>query len=209
MNDLLGQVFERLTVIEYAGRLGKYRFTHWKCKCTCGTVKIIRSSHLVAKRTLSCGCIQRERTKERFMTHGQYNTSEYRTWCHLRERCSNPNDKGYPNYGGRGISVCDRWKSFENFFADVGKRPTPSHTLDRIDNDGNYCPENCRWATWSQQMRNRRNTRMLTLHGETKCMTEWSQIKKIHIGTLWNRISKLGWTDEKALTTPVRSRRIS
>jgi len=112
------------------------------------------------------------------ITHGQTCSFEYISWIGMFQRCNNPNDRGYSNYGGRGIKVCDRWfQSFENFLADMGKKPTPSHTIDRIDNDGNYTPENCRWATMQEQCRNRRNNRRITFQGKTLCIIEWLKLQ--------------------------------
>ena len=123
-------------------------------------------------------------------------------------RCNNKNDTRYQWYGGRGITVCDRWSKFENFLADMGERPEKM-TLDRIDTNGNYCPENCRWATNKQQHRNKRSNRLLTHDGETKCVAEWAETVGISQGALASRIDVYGWSVEKALTTPVRKLKIS
>lgn len=133
-------------------------------------------------------------------------TPEYRSWRHLLGRCLNPNDDAYPDYGGRGITVCDRWKfSYESFLADVGRRPTAKHSIGRIDNDQGYFPENVRWESQTEQNRNKRNNRLLTLNGETRCITEWCAITGMSKECLLYRL-KAGWTAEEALNPHRRSR---
>jgi len=122
----------------------------------------------------------------------------------MKERCLNSSLPNYKYYGARGIRVCDRWlHSFEKFFEDMGPRPSPRHTIERRDNDGDYTPENCYWATWSQQARNRRNNRVVTFNGDTKILSEWADAAGIPVNTLHNRLSR-GWSVARALTTPVR-----
>lgn len=150
--NLTGQRFGCLVALELAARCP----TRWLCRCDCGKSKVIFAHNLKAELTTSCGCVNRLLSIERFTTHGLSKSVTYKAWLHMRERCLNPKDKCYPDWGGRGITVCSRWlHSFENFLSDMGEKP-PGLSLGRIDNDGNYTPKNCRWETHSQQMKNRR-----------------------------------------------------
>jgi len=137
--------------------------------------------------------------------HGMSYTPEYRTWVGMKYRCLSEKCKLYPNYGGRGIKVCDRWMVFENFFTDMGKRPSKLHSINRINNDGDYCPENCNWATDREQMNNRRNTRYLEYNGETLSIPEWSEKLGISQLAIRQRIMA-GWGAEFALTIPADKR---
>lgn len=123
--------------------------------------------------------------------HGMSNTPEYYAWAGAKGRCRNENDPAFPNYGGRNIAFDSRWDEFEAFFADMGPRPTPDHSLDRIDVDGPYSPENCRWATWTEQQRNRRSNRMVQAHGKTQCLQAWAEELGIHKATLKARLNRL------------------
>lgn len=128
-------------------------------------------------------------------------TSTYRTWQGMLNRCRNRKKRQYQDYGGRGISVCERWASFEMFLSDMGERPSPKHTLDRIDNDGNYEPGNCRWATYSEQARNSRRTRWLTVGDETMVLTDWAKRSGICDVTIYKRLQR-GWSAERAVWDP-------
>ena len=152
--DLTGQRFGRLVVISYDGCINKK--AKWKCVCDCGNEKTVDSQSLRVGHTRSCGCIFIEMLQSR-RKHGSYGTPEYKAWARAIQRCSNNKNISWANYGGRGISVCEEWRrDFGAFLSCVGKRPSSRHSLDRIDNDGNYEPGNVRWATHSQQMFNRR-----------------------------------------------------
>ena len=145
--DLAGRKYARLDVMSYAGKKGKK--PQWLCHCECGRTTVVQSSHLKSGNTSSCGCSRSAR--------GMTGSRERRTWSAMKTRCYNKNWHAYENYGGRGIAICDRWlESFESFYADMGDKPTPNHSIDRINNDGNYEPDNCRWATSSEQNRNQR-----------------------------------------------------
>lgn len=135
---------------------------------------------------------------------GPRSVPEYGTWTDIKTRCLNPNASNYANYGGRGITICKRWLVFENFLADMGERPSSKHSIERIDNNGNYVPVNCRWATQTQQARNKRNNVILTHEGRTATIAEWSEITGVSRFTLYQRIRLLKMTPAEALTRPVR-----
>lgn len=187
--DILGQTFERLTAIEYIGE-GK-----WLCQCSCGKQSVSSVTKLQSGKVKSCGCYSRNRATK----HGMCNNRLYRTWTAMRDRCRNPNNGSYHNYGGRGIRVCDRWDSFSNFVADMGVRPK-GFDIDRIDNDGDYSPENCRWVKRSDNLRNTRITRKLTHQGKTQPLRVWAEEYGLSYSTLKNRIDR-GWDAETALTS--------
>lgn len=138
--------------------------------------------------------------------HGMSRTSEHNTWKTMKQRCCNPNSKAFSRYGGNGITICERWKSFDNFYADMGPKPSASHSVDRIDGSKGYCPENCRWATPKEQSQNRAFVRMVTFQGETLCLTDWASKVGIDFKTLYSRLS-YGWSIELALTTPIKDQK--
>lgn len=182
------------------------------CRCDCGAVREFLAANLRHGRSRSCGCLQRERTSAantvRTTTHGHTKggrpSKAYMLWSRMRRRCDYEKGDNYANYGGRGIKVCDRWSGengFANFFADMGEPPA-GMSLDRIDPNGDYSKENCRWTTPKGQARNRRNNRLITFRDETKCLAEWAETYGHHTRTVWCRLSN-GWSVEKALTTPL------
>lgn len=154
--DLTGKTFGRLTVISRAPSRGPT--TYWHCKCSCGNTREVASQSLRLEAARSCGCLRKELLTARNTSHGMKGSYIYGIWKGMIQRCTNSARSHYKRYGGRGIKVCKRWEKFENFYADVGDRPTSSHTLDRIDNDGDYTLENCRWATPKEQKRNTSRT---------------------------------------------------
>lgn len=153
---LLGRRFGKLTVVERTGS-NKRHNALWKCRCDCGNETLVSSPLLIKGRTKSCGCLT-------VATHGESGSRTYRIWNHMKQRCSNPNTKQWMDYGGRGIRVCERWEKYENFLADMGIAP-PRLTLERGNANGNYEPENCRWATYAEQSRNKRLTRFVMIDG--------------------------------------------
>ncbi len=182
--DLLGQRFTRLLVIRRDG-FNKWKNAKWLCKCDCGKEVSVYSSSLRKGITMSCGCYGRDvNTTHGLRKDGKYD-SEYRIWAGMKDRCYNYNNPQYKDYGGRGISVCDRWRyNFENFITDMCMKPTVKHTLDRIDNDGNYEPSNCRWATRKEQNSHTRKTRLLEHDGRKMILADWVRELKIPHATL-------------------------
>ncbi len=159
-SNIVGLKFGRLLVESFAGI--KHKMTTWLCVCDCGNKCVTTVTKLKSGHTSSCGCLQKELISIRAKTHGCSTLPEYKAWKGMKTRCYNTNRKSYKDYGGRGIKVCDRWlESFENFYEDMGEKPTQKHSLDRVDNDGNYEPGNCRWATIKEQMYNRRLTKQV------------------------------------------------
>ncbi len=168
-----------------------------RCVCECGAESTVRLSSLQKGVSRSCGCVGRSKAHAATRTHGDKGTAEYRAWCGMKERC-----KHVQGYKGRGITVCDRWaSSYETFLQDVGRRPSPKYSLDRIDNNGNYEPGNVRWATRSVQQRNTRKTRVMTFGGVTKPLADWADVIGIGAHALWGRLRR-GWSTEAALITP-------
>jgi hypothetical protein len=203
--NLVGQRFSRLTVLEFShswfDKKGRPKKAIWKCLCDCGTIKDVVGGGLTSGKTQSCGCLNRENTSKTFKTHGMTGSKEHAIWKAMRQRCINPNDAGYEKYGGRGIAVCERWmESFENFYADMSDKP-PGKSLDRIDNEGDYCPENCRWADDIEQANNKRNTVWIPFDGKTLTFTGWSKETGLPRTTIVDRYYK-GWSAEKIVTTP-------
>jgi hypothetical protein len=196
--DLTGQKFGRLVVVGRAPDGTDYN-QRWHCVCECGANRIVFRHSLTTGVTQSCGCLHRERMTR----HGMFGKPEYSAWVQMLQRCTNPKKKCFQDYGGRGITVCERWRAFENFYADMGPRPSPTHSLDRSDNDGNYEPENCRWATNLEQTNNRRVSRHLTLDGRTQTVGEWAREFNISRGVVYRRLDR-GWDARRALTTEVR-----
>lgn len=197
--DLAGRRFGRLIVIDEAGR-NQARHVTWLCRCDCGATVIRVGSNLKRGKVTSCGCLP---NPGHFLpAHGQEGTPLYRRWQAMMTRTTNPNHPAFHNYGGRGIRVCDRWLSFTNFATDMGPSFQVHLTLDRIDTNGPYEPNNCRWITNAQQQRNRRNNHRLTCHGRSMTLVEWTEVLALPRSTIEYRL-KHGWTVQRALTKGV------
>lgn len=209
--DLLGKRFGRLVVQSIAG--SKNQQVHWNCLCDCGKTTVICTRQLNCGQTTSCGCYGIERraagARAAHTTHGKSKTPIYEVWFNMIRRCEKESHKSYKHYGARGIKVCDAWHSFEAFYADMGDRPSDAHTIDRKDNNGNYEPGNCRWATQTEQARNRRSSRLVSIFGETKTVIGWSEDQRCTVGyvTFAKRICE-GWDPKEALLLPRRQRRV-
>jgi hypothetical protein len=202
-----GRKFGRWRIIGPATN-NRHRQRRVKALCECGVSRVVTLTTLRSGRSQSCGCLRREAASrvciKRNTTHGHSRSPTYRTWSHIIGRCCNPSDKNYTAYGGRGIRICDRWRSsFEAFLEDMGPRPSPKHSIDRIDNDGDYTPENCQWATPKQQSRNRRSSRRITIDDESKTLAEWSEQSGNDRTTISRRILA-GWSADRAVFEPVK-----
>lgn len=194
LRDLTGQRFGHLTV------LIRVPPRKWLCRCDCGKEIGVFTDNLTRNHTTSCGCQKGAMISKSLTTHGKTESRIMHIWEGMKARCLNPNDDRFLDYGGRGITICDRWlESFENFYADMGDPPDKC-SIDRIDVNGNYEPSNCRWATQSQQCNNKRDTVRYFYEGEEHTLSEWATIKNVSHDRLRQRVHKLGWTFEKAIT---------
>lgn len=206
--NLVGSRFGRTRVLAYshhelrphADRVRRYHY--WSCECDCGRPHTARSEELLRGSTKSCGCLRVDTARVMLTTHGLSGTPEFSVWSGMLQRCYSESHEAYANYGGRGIYVCDRWHDFSAFISDMGARPTSKHSVERLNNDDPYSPENCVWATRAQQALNTRRSARLTLRGETKTMKEWSELLGISYYVLRAR-RRRGWADDRTLTTPV------
>jgi len=207
LHNLTGRRFGRLVVLRRSPRRRSdagNRATYWECVCDCGVMKTIGASPLVRGHTRSCGCFLAESVRDRSIRHGLEGTYIYSIWRGMLARCLCQTGRGYKDYGGRGITVCERWKnSVTDFVDDMGPRPSPAHSIDRINVNGNYEPGNCRWATRSQQQRNRRCNPVIVIDGIKMLLVEASEKYRIHSKTALDRMQKFGWSAEKAFKTPL------
>lgn len=180
--------------------------------CYCGTEWITRIRNVDKGLTKSCGCLQKEKVRQTGLknkTHGLSESPEFHIWAAIKQRCHNEKCKAYKHYGGRGIKMCDEWfNSFERFYEDMGPRPNENLTVDRKDNNGNYCKENCQWVNMKVQQNNRRNNRVIEFNGKSQTLQEWSDELQIGKSTLRVRLDKYKWSIEKTLTTPVDQERL-
>lgn len=210
--DIIGQKFNRLTILKFVG-VDKYGNSKFLCKCDCGKTKVLLGSKVKGGRTKSCGCLHSETARNNTKKHLSSHTKIYNVYAHILSRCFCKTNKNYHNYGGRGITVCKEWTDKENGFdsfykwsiqngydetAEFGKC-----TIDRIDNNGDYEPSNCRWVSIKEQANNKRVNHLLTYKGKTQNVTQWAIELGFNKGTLFSRIHK-GWSVEKMLSTPVK-----
>ena len=203
--DLTDKRFGRLLVLKFEGN-GKHGESLWECQCDCGNIKIVSAGHLTNGDTRSCGCLYRETRHTFGKTHGESKNRLYKIWVGIKIRCHDEQNGSYHKYGKRGIEVCEEWRNSYEAFRDwaLSNGYTDKLTLDRKDNNGNYCPDNCRWATQKEQQNNRRNNHLLTYNDETLTISQWNDRLGFTRGTISQRLNKLGWSVEKALTTPIR-----
>lgn len=205
VTDLTGKTFNRWKCLGYVRSEGYRHF--WLFRCKCGTELIRHAGHIVGGRSTSCGCKHSENLTERNQTHCKSGTREHVIWKAMLKRCYNRNDGAWERYGGRGITVCARWRGeqgFANFLTDLGTCPQPGWTVERKNNSKGYCPGNCVWASRKTQCRNKRNNLLITYRGRTQCLSAWAEEVGLHQGCLYYRIVTAGWTIERAITTPSR-----
>jgi hypothetical protein len=199
--DLTGRQFGSLKAIHPTDTRSRGQVV-WMCKCRCGNSALVPSYKLTSAHTKSCGCYRSDLATAKNTTHGDYRSPEHRSWQSMKSRCLNPKSTQYKWYGGRGISVCDKWLTYEGFLADMGRKPA-GYELDRIDNNGHYEPANCRWASHRDQSRNKSDNVMITWRGQTRCMSDWAESLGVDNAALWARVRKLGWSWDRALSEPI------
>lgn len=205
-----GMRYGRLLVLG-EGERNKQNIRRWSCRCDCGKIKNLKTFDLINGNVVSCGCYSREKFTLMTTRHGGASggkrTSEYQAWINAKKRCYYPKNKEFKNYGGRGIKMSSDWlNDYSKFISDMGQKPTSKHSLERIDVDGDYFKENCRWATMSEQNLNKRTNRIVSFDAKSQHLCLWAKEMKIKKSTLGSRI-KAGWSYEKILSQPVRKRR--
>lgn len=203
---LIGSEFGRLKTLESPMSLNGVRVVH--CQCTCGVRRDIQLASLLSGSSRSCGCLRSEMVAAKNKTHGLSDNPLYNTWGNMKDRCTNPSNKRYHNYGGRGIKVCSEWiDSFEKFYLDVGEAPFSGASLDRKDNDGDYCKENVRWATQAQQMENTSRNKRYSYGGRMAMLKDISKAENLNLGTLYYRVNTMKLSIDEALNLPRYSRK--
>ena len=200
--DLTGRQFGRLIVLRDTGLKDKYGMSIWLCECNCGNKVKVSTKHL-GKSTKSCGCLRKDTNILLNTKHGKSNTRLWKTWYEMKNRCNNKDDSNFYNYGGRGIKVCDDWNNnFEHFYDWALKHGySDALTIDRINNNGNYEPNNCRWISRAEQNNNKRNNHLLTYNGKTQNIKKWSEELGLKWSTIYSRLHQ-GWSIERTLSTP-------
>lgn len=200
--ELAGQRFGRLTVVSRSANAGRH--TRWACRCDCGRSVVTFTTCLRSGATTSCGCAQKECASETCRrektSHGMTRSPEYSVWCGLKRRCENPRERCYPRYGGAGIKC--RFTSFEHFLEEVGPRPGAGYSIDRIDPSKHYEPGNVRWATHTQQARNKKSTLLVSINGRRRPLADWCDETGVSYQKAWGRIKRRGWSPERAVSTP-------
>lgn len=202
VKDIRGVRRGLLVAIKFSG-LNERGKASWECRCDCGKTVVVESAMFTLWKHRSCGCYRSLVSREKATKHGMSTLPEYQIWVGIVKRTQNPNSHAWDRYGGRGITLCERWlHSFENFYADMGPRPSKRHSLDRLDNSKGYSPENCAWKTYKEQALNRRSNRRITFRGETLSASQWAERIGISPAAFRNRMDVCGWSIEKAITTP-------
>lgn len=197
-SDMTGLVFGRLTVLERDYTEYNGHNARWKCRCSCGTIKVLVGGKLRQGEIQSCGCL----LKDKLTTHGLTETAEYRIWRHVKGRTRSESNNNYKRYGARGITMCEEWWcSFETFYKDMGPRPGPEYSIERKDNNKGYSKENCRWATKTEQANNRSSNVFYTRNGVSRTLSNWCRELNLDYNFIRERI-RSGWTFEKAISTP-------
>lgn len=202
--DLSGKRFGRLVVLEYLG------YSKWRCVCDCGKEKHVKGDALKSGRTVSCGCYHMDILSGKpahNRTHNMKDTPEFNIWSMMKNRCTNPNCNRHKFYKDKGIKVCDRWlgpNGFQNFIADMGMRPGPSYSIDRIDNEGDYTPGNCRWATKKEQSNNQSRNLIICYNGREQTLALWCDELGLNYQRTWKRL-KDGWDTKRAFEEPCRA----
>ena len=192
INVVTGERYGSLIILNEVEKRGVFRT--FLCKCDCGRVKVFRFNDIRTGHSTSCGCARTESCS----SHGMSNLAEYKTWQDMKGRCLNKKHMSFGYYGGRGIQVCDRWMRFENFYEDMGPKPGKEYSIDRIDNGGDYCPDNCHWATRKDQNSNTRRNRIIDIGGVSRSVTEWASFVGVKYGTVSSRLSR-GWDPVDAI----------
>jgi hypothetical protein len=207
MRKIVHQAGERFARLVLTEELDNRR---WLCKCDCGKSCVVRAATLRSGSTRSCGCLQRERASEANLKHGHAVggrlTKTYVAWANMLQRCCNVSHERYKDYGGRGVEVCERWRTFNNFLADMGPCPRKGLTIERTNNNGNYEPGNCVWDTYKAQGNNTRHNRLIEYQQITMTLAQWAERVELRPDTIRMRLDQLGWSVERALATPVRGR---
>lgn len=201
--DLEGKRYGKLMVVKRMANRDK-AVTVWECKCDCGNTTIVTSANLRSGRTKSCGCLRGIVSKQKATTHGMSKSKLYYIWSDIKQRCYQKNNPAFKFYGGRGIKMCNEWfKSYERFmkWAEINGYHE-GLTIERIDVNGDYCPDNCKWIQLSEQAQNRRSNILIDYNGESHCLSEWCNIYKVNYYLVYNRIHKNKWSFERAISEP-------